>query len=47
MVYVKSKILKTGVYLFAAMEWVWLGFDSWPGNFQMPQVQLKKEKYIK
>ena len=24
---------------------LWLGFDTWPGNFPMPQVQpLKKKK---
>ena len=25
----------------------WLGFDPWPGNFHMVQVQPKKEKKMK
>ena len=25
---------------------LWLGLDSWPGNFRMPQAQPKKKKYI-
>ena len=26
---------------------LWHGFDSWPGNFHMPQAWSKKEKVLK